>query len=364
MDSEQHTKHGLVEAPLPYDSRDFSHDQVYGTLGASQLPGKSFRIYDQVIYTVQSGDTLTKICTSFGFSISQILTSNPSIKNPDKIYVGQSIIIPAITPLVLDQTDLDFCTAFASTTMDYALRGGFKGDPFYRMAQEKKLRGEYLSYGANLRDAANVAVNVGALPISNAPFTHSVNGINPLPTDKPRDFLANWMNYPASLDLIASRNKDTSYFALDGNLDAFDNVRSALSFYTRERRIVNIGVMWRPEWTFAPGGKIVDSGYDAKDNGGEGHSIDLVGQEVEIDGTIYIVNQGSWGLNYGDKGFFYFPRSVINKEISRNLGGFVYTKMPRSKAQWYMDNNIQVGDNWLIQIYKVFETFIINHIKR
>jgi len=46
-------------------------------------------------YTVQWGDTLAKIASKYGVTISELLSANPSIKNPSLIYVGQKITIPA-----------------------------------------------------------------------------------------------------------------------------------------------------------------------------------------------------------------------------------------------------------------------------
>ena len=39
-------------------------------------------------YTVQRGDTLAKIASKYGVTISELLSANPSIKNASLIYVG------------------------------------------------------------------------------------------------------------------------------------------------------------------------------------------------------------------------------------------------------------------------------------
>ena len=46
-------------------------------------------------YYAQSGDTLRKIATRFNTSVDAILKANPQITNPNLIYVGQAISIPA-----------------------------------------------------------------------------------------------------------------------------------------------------------------------------------------------------------------------------------------------------------------------------
>jgi len=47
------------------------------------------------IYYAQSGDTLRKIAAKFNTSVDAILKVNPQITNPNLIYVGQAISIPA-----------------------------------------------------------------------------------------------------------------------------------------------------------------------------------------------------------------------------------------------------------------------------
>ena len=46
------------------------------------------------VYTVQAGDTLTKIAYSFRTTLSAIMENNSTIKNPDLIRVGDKIKIP------------------------------------------------------------------------------------------------------------------------------------------------------------------------------------------------------------------------------------------------------------------------------
>lgn len=46
-------------------------------------------------YVVQYGDTLRKIGARYGFSVDAILAVNPQIWNPNLIYVGQVINLPA-----------------------------------------------------------------------------------------------------------------------------------------------------------------------------------------------------------------------------------------------------------------------------
>jgi uncharacterized YkwD family protein/spore coat assembly protein SafA len=48
-------------------------------------------------YTVKWGDTMWKIAARYQVGVSEILRSNPQIKNPDMIYPGQAINIPDLS---------------------------------------------------------------------------------------------------------------------------------------------------------------------------------------------------------------------------------------------------------------------------
>jgi len=46
------------------------------------------------VYVIKQKDTLSKVAKRFGITIQELLAANPEIKNPDKISIGQQIIIP------------------------------------------------------------------------------------------------------------------------------------------------------------------------------------------------------------------------------------------------------------------------------
>lgn len=48
-----------------------------------------------VVYTIKKGDTLSKIATANGITVDELLAANPAIKDPNKISLGQQIVIPA-----------------------------------------------------------------------------------------------------------------------------------------------------------------------------------------------------------------------------------------------------------------------------
>lgn len=329
MDTKQ-IKFGLNK--LTPDPRDYSHDKNFGTLGASQLPTQDFTIYDSFKYTIVWGDTISKIANKFSASIYEILQANPAIKDINKIKSGQVITIPAREIKIMNQLDLDFCSGFTTAELQKAIFAG-DVDPYYQMAKIKQVRGEYKEWGANLRDACMSVIKYGSLPSLFAPFTYSTGG----PNDKTRDFLANWLNYPIGLDDKASKNKDMGFFAVDGSNDSFDNIRSTLWLHRTERRAVTFGVFWHNEWTEVIGG-IIPHVMPAGMFGG-GHDMALIGQKT-INGEVYLIGQQSWGATAGDKGFYYFPRAIVNQTVLLGYGMYTFSRFQKSSLggfkEWLM----------------------------
>ena len=66
------------------------------SLVATATPGISTApVASQQIYIIKNKDTLSKVARMFGITLAELLAANPAIKNPDKISLGQQIIIPA-----------------------------------------------------------------------------------------------------------------------------------------------------------------------------------------------------------------------------------------------------------------------------
>ena len=68
-----------------------------------------------IVYTVKRCDTLYKISRAYSTSVNNILAANPSITNPDVIYVGQKILIPSNSSSKLGTIDVNGF-AFPGTT--------------------------------------------------------------------------------------------------------------------------------------------------------------------------------------------------------------------------------------------------------
>jgi LysM repeat protein len=48
----------------------------------------------QQTYVVQSGDTMSKIANKFHVPLQTLINANPQIKNPNKLQIGDQVIIP------------------------------------------------------------------------------------------------------------------------------------------------------------------------------------------------------------------------------------------------------------------------------
>jgi uncharacterized YkwD family protein/spore coat assembly protein SafA len=51
---------------------------------------------ETVTYTVQSGDSMWKIASKYQVGVSEIISSNPQITNPNMIYPGQKLTVPTM----------------------------------------------------------------------------------------------------------------------------------------------------------------------------------------------------------------------------------------------------------------------------
>lgn len=76
------------------------------------------------VYYVQRGDTLRKIASRFSTTVDALLRVNPQIGNPNVIYVGQALNIPAgvVTYVVQRGDTLRIIANKLGTTVDYLLR--------------------------------------------------------------------------------------------------------------------------------------------------------------------------------------------------------------------------------------------------
>lgn len=355
---------------LPEDKRDLSHDKVFGTLGAGEIPNIDFDISPVTCILNQYwNDFCTAYSASEGNTILQGIYSTPSLV--DYLFnLGGDTTLNARAKLAQ--------SLGLMTSAEYLIlaKAGKNADtnkkiiellqqsdqiPYFcslwQMAKTKQVRGEWQNFGANLRDAAQSLVKYGSLLKRYSPYTYNEGK----PTDRPRDFLANWNNWPAMLDLKAAAFKCGTFWSVDGPLDMFDDIRSVLyKNYLESQKTkqpaagVMFGLMWRSEWNVLADGIIKDN-YSTPD--GSPHCIFIRGQKI-INGVPYLKIQASSGKSAGDGGIFYAPRAVINREATIPFGAFTFKDLTLGDARYYNDNNIKISDNWITAAYKVIKTIL------
>lgn len=92
----QYTDTGKISGISGYVDRDYFTD---GVLLSTTTPipepetSNNNNSIENNIYTIKSGDTLSEIALEYGTTVSNILSLNPLITNPNLIYPGQNIII-------------------------------------------------------------------------------------------------------------------------------------------------------------------------------------------------------------------------------------------------------------------------------
>ena len=109
--------------------------------GATTAPAATTTTTPQVVYRVKSGDTLTRIADHFRVPISVIIARN-HIANPNRLSLGQTLVIPPAPPLKLainphegeagDAFQLELTGAVPSETIRFEIDFGsrtFTGGP-------------------------------------------------------------------------------------------------------------------------------------------------------------------------------------------------------------------------------------------
>lgn len=91
----QYTSTGRVNGISGNVDRDKFTDGVFLS-DTSPIPtpeNPNTQVTGNIVYTVKSGDTLSKIAREYGTTVNSIVSLNPSIKNPNLIYPGQQLLI-------------------------------------------------------------------------------------------------------------------------------------------------------------------------------------------------------------------------------------------------------------------------------
>lgn len=263
------------------------------------------------------------------------------------VELPQEDFLVSIPIKIKDQGDSDMCTAYAVTAVSEDQEGVYL-NPLWQFAKIKQLEGDYMTWGADLRQACKSVVKFGSI---------EGDGVNVVGN---RDEIANWRNWSPSLDIKAKRHAKESYFKITklGYKDLFDAIRGALWKFKDDKRSIATGMIWRIGWSGTDRGIIKEDGVRLY-----GHAFKFFGQK-KIDGEWYLVTQLSNGTSIGDKGIFYFSREIVNKNAV--FGNFMFVDIPVDIVKYLDKNNLTIDDVLLVKWQMKFRMFIrkiLNYIK-
>lgn len=260
--------------------------------------------------------------------------------------------IGILKPLkIKDQGDDDTCAARSSDAVSEDQEGTLLCD-YFTFALAKFIDGDPESWGTNLRSVAKAHTKYGALAQEDC--QQCQNNSHELSRDR------DWNTWESKEHLLelAKKYKKASYLKIDGPYDVFDNIRATLYLMRTERRSSFTGALWKYVWTTAPNGFIPK--FDL--NKGEfGHSFKIFDWK-EVEGELYLTAQLSNGTDTGDKGIFYFPRNVVNKEFT--YGSYTFSDIPIGEVKkrgWSLQIKLlnflrewNFLKSWKIPAYKLF----------
>ena len=279
------TNEGLKE--LPDDGRDFPLGGVFGDIDISEVPNETF------------------------------VVAQPRV--------------------IKDQGDSDLCSAYAVTSVSED-QEDFTLLPEYQFYSTKRITGNLEEWGADLRSACKSAVRYGSILSA----TSDMGG-------KPRAFVLDSANWPKNIDERAASCKKSTFFAVTGKYDLFDNIRGALWCHKDSKCSIVTGATWKQAWITAENGIIPDVSGD-----GFGHAFKIFGQKL-IDGELYLMAQLSNGTAVGDNGIFYFSRAVANKELGK-YGLFMFKDITKEEAEYYLNKPYHIGTPWYKKIWALINS--------
>ncbi len=161
--------------------------------------------------------------------------------------------------------------------------------------------GNYVQNGSDPRTAMKVSIEEGELPQSLAEYS--------FPKDDTQ-VIGNWNNWADHKD-HAEPYRKAAYVKIPKVGDWFDSVRYALFTGKEQNQVVMAFGTWKCNWNQAwiP---LEDSSLCGW------HAYQFI-DWIHKDGVPYLVARNSYGEGFGDGGYQYFPREVINREFA--VGG-------------------------------------------
>lgn len=215
------------------------------------------------------------------FKITKLLGSIDLTELPEEFIVAD--------PKVKNQGHTLWCVAYTATTASEP-QEGVELSPLYQAAKIAQIRGQDYLKGATLKDGAKSLIKFGSLKQEDAPTNLK---------DNPKD-------WPEECEIMAEEHRKKSYFMADGYEDTFTAIKAALWQNRAKKCLIMSGADWRPSWTTIKEGIIQDKYESSK----YPHAFVIIGWKYD-----YLILHLSNSTAFGDKGRWYMPRAVANKEL-------------------------------------------------
>ena len=235
--------------------------------------------------------------------------------------------------IVKNQGQTDWCSAYASCSVS-EVQEGVELEPAYSFAASKEISGNVESWGQDLRSACKAHVKYGGLEKTKA-------GDLAKGTREEKRHFSYWQDKTTE----AEEHLKKSFFAISGQYDTFDNIRASLVKYNTP---IMVGIQF--------GYKSTDILFNEIKKG-TGHAMVIIGYTKYDDGQTVLIIGNSYGEEAGDNGVHYITRDVINYWVDI-YGAFTFIDMDKETALYNLENGIKTGDNYLVQMIKVFLTVI------
>lgn len=236
---------------------------------------------------------------------------------------------PTIYNQMADSAD-DFCSACSTSGMSGIQEGLALFYPL-SFALGKYLSGGIDEFGQDIRTAMRAHVKYGALQMSDAPEELRV-----MNRQDWRD-IAKYPNKDVHVK-NALKNKKKTFFKVTGPYDHYDNIRSTIYQFRDKKYTVGLGVNF--SWDLS------QYRFDTIDESGTGHMMYITGHDN--DGLVTV---NSVGRDAGKDGVHRMSREVVNHFVEK-FGAYTFIDVDRDEAEYYLDNGIQLGDNWVVQFLK------------
>lgn len=88
-------RHGISLAALEAENPQVRNPDMIHVGQALKLPAGARELPKATTYKVRKGDTLSKIAAAHGISLTSLERSNPQVRNPNLVMIGQVLTIPA-----------------------------------------------------------------------------------------------------------------------------------------------------------------------------------------------------------------------------------------------------------------------------